>query len=70
MAADPQEVNGVAVIWKRPGVSEGLGDLPWHRDCGLGGHAVQCPCMVSSIYLRPANAATGDLRFLPGSLDD
>jgi ectoine hydroxylase-related dioxygenase (phytanoyl-CoA dioxygenase family) len=67
VAADPEEVNGVAVVWKQPGISEGLGDLPWHRDCGLGGHAVKCPCMVCSIYLRPANAGTGDLRFLPGS---
>lgn len=33
----------VSLIWKRPGMTEGLGDLPWHRDCGMGGHAVLCP---------------------------
>ncbi|MBW2291477.1 MAG: phytanoyl-CoA dioxygenase family protein [Deltaproteobacteria bacterium] len=46
---------------------EGLGDLPWHRDCGMGGHALNCPCAVMSIFLWPASKESGDLRFLPGS---
>jgi hypothetical protein len=45
------EGNGVTVIFKNPGIREGLSDLPWHRDCGMGGHALMCPV----------------LRFLPGS---
>ncbi len=61
------ETNGVTVLWKQPGVVEGLGDLPWHRDCGMGGHAVMCPAVNCSIYLGPANPEAGDLRFLPGS---
>ena len=35
--------DGVTVLWKRPAVTEGLADLPWHRDCGMGGHALNCP---------------------------
>jgi hypothetical protein len=61
------EGNGVTVIFKNPGIREGLSDLPWHRDCGMGGHALMCPVVIVSTYLTPANAATGELRFLPGS---
>lgn len=61
------EGDGVAVIFKHPDVSEGLADLPWHRDCGLGGHAILCPTAVASVFLTAGNAATGELRFLPGS---
>jgi hypothetical protein len=59
--------EGVTVIWKQPGVDEGLGDLPWHRDCGMGGHAIMCPVLVASVFLTPSTPETGDLRMLPGS---
>jgi hypothetical protein len=65
----PGEGNGVTVIFKNPGIREGLSDLPWHRDCGMGGHALMCPVVIVSTYLTPANAETGELRFLPGSHD-
>jgi hypothetical protein len=61
------EGNGVTVIFKNPGIREGLSDLPWHRDCGMGGHALMCPVLIASTYLTPANRDTGELRFLPGS---
>ena len=61
------EGNGVTVIYKNPGVIEGLSDLPWHRDCGLGGHALQCPMLVCSLFLTPVDPDRGDLVFLPGS---
>jgi hypothetical protein len=65
--APPTSEEGVTVIWKRPAMSEGLGDLPWHRDCGMGGHAVMCPTLVVSTYLTPSTPETGELRMLPGS---
>jgi ectoine hydroxylase-related dioxygenase (phytanoyl-CoA dioxygenase family) len=61
------EGDGVTVIWKQPGVAEGMGDLPWHRDCGMGGHATMCPILVCSIFLTDATPETGELVFLPGS---
>lgn len=61
------EGNGVTVIYKSPGVRDGLSDLPWHRDCGMGGHAVMCPVLIASVFLTPATPETGELRFLPGS---
>lgn len=61
------EGNGVTVIYKTPGMAEGLSDLPWHRDCGMGGHSVMCPVLLASVFVTPASAASGALRFLPGS---
>ena len=61
------EGSGVAVIYKNPGVAEGLSDLPWHRDCGMGGHAILCPVVICSVYLTRADRETGELAFLPGS---
>jgi ectoine hydroxylase-related dioxygenase (phytanoyl-CoA dioxygenase family) len=63
------EGEGVTVIFKHPGMVEGLGDLPWHRDCGMGGHAVMCPTAIASVYLTEASPETGELAFLPGSRD-
>ncbi|MBW2241148.1 MAG: phytanoyl-CoA dioxygenase family protein [Deltaproteobacteria bacterium] len=62
-----QKDSGVTVLWKNPDMVEGLSDLPWHRDCGMGGHALMCPSMVMSIYLEAATPESGELRFLPGS---
>ncbi|GIT00945.1 MAG: hypothetical protein CM1200mP26_26570 [Acidimicrobiales bacterium] len=63
----PESVDRVTVLWKRPGMTDGLGDLPWHRDCGMGGHANRCPSTVLTICLTAGSAEAGELRFLPGS---
>lgn len=65
--ANPRDQDGVTVIFKNPDMSEGLSDLPWHRDCGMGGHAIMCPTVIISIYLYDASDEAGALRFLPGS---
>jgi ectoine hydroxylase-related dioxygenase (phytanoyl-CoA dioxygenase family) len=57
----------VTVLWKLPDMVEGLGDLPWHRDCGMGGHAVICPRLIATICLTDGSAEAGELRVLPGS---
>ncbi len=59
--------QGVTVIFKNPQMTEGLSDIPWHRDCGMGGHSVMCPVLLASVYLTPANPETGELKMLPGS---
>jgi len=65
----PREQNsdGVGILIKNPEMTEGLSDLPWHRDCGMGGHASMCPVLIFSIYLAPSRPETGELRMLPGS---
>ncbi len=61
------DADGVTVLWKRPAVKEDLADLPWHRDCGMGGHALNCPTVVMTICLTDGSEAAGELRALPGS---
>jgi len=61
------EVNNVSVLWKNPGITEGLSDLPWHRDCGMGGHATMCPTLVCSTFLESNTPEAGAISFLPGS---
>lgn len=60
-------LDGQSVVIKHPEISAGLSDLPWHRDCGLGGHPVLCPTVAIGIQLDRASAATGELHFLAGS---
>jgi hypothetical protein len=62
-----EKVDGITVVFKNPNMKEGLSDLPWHRDCGMGGHAITCPQTVVSIYLYDATLEQGPLLFLPGS---
>ncbi|MBC8365568.1 MAG: phytanoyl-CoA dioxygenase family protein [Actinobacteria bacterium] len=62
-----QGTDRVTVLWKHPDMVEGLGDLPWHRDCGMGGHALNCPSVVVTICLNSGAPEAGELRFLPGS---
>ncbi|HEX6131433.1 MAG TPA: phytanoyl-CoA dioxygenase family protein, partial [Actinomycetota bacterium] len=64
-AVDRMDGNGVVI--KVPGADSGLADLPWHRDCGMGGHSVKCPLLNVGIQLDAATEATGRLHFVPGS---
>jgi hypothetical protein len=65
---EPTESAAISVLFKQSGmVFDGKADQPWHRDCGLGGHKHMCPIMNGSLFLKPANRETGELRFLPGS---
>jgi hypothetical protein len=63
----PDRLDGNGVVIKVPGATEGLADLPWHRDCGMGGHPVKCPMLNVGIQLDPATAETGQLQMIPGS---
>ena len=64
-ALDRLDGNGVVI--KVPGSAGGLADLPWHRDCGMGGHPVKCPMLNVGIQLDSATAAHGQLLMIPGS---
>lgn len=59
--------DGHSVVIKNADVVSGLSDLPWHRDCGLGGHPLTCPTLNIGIQLDAASEATGRLCFVPGS---
>jgi len=60
-------LDGNGVVIKVPGAGAGLADLPWHRDCGMGGHPVKCPMVNVGIQLDPATPSTGQLLMVAGS---
>jgi ectoine hydroxylase-related dioxygenase (phytanoyl-CoA dioxygenase family) len=60
-------MEGTAVLIKVPGRTTGLSNIPWHQDCGTGGHAVFCPAVSVGIQLTGSDAATGNLQLVPGS---
>lgn len=60
-------LDGNSVVIKVPGSQGGLADLPWHRDCGMGGHPVKCPMLNIGIQLDPATPQAGQLRMIAGS---
>jgi hypothetical protein len=63
----PDRLDGNGVVIKVPGATTGLADLPWHRDCGMGGHPVKCPMLNIGIQLDGATAGAGQLQVLAGS---
>jgi ectoine hydroxylase-related dioxygenase (phytanoyl-CoA dioxygenase family) len=65
IAADRME--GAAVLLKVPGRTKGLSNIPWHQDCGMGGHALLCPSLSVGIQITGSNADTGNLHVIPGS---
>jgi ectoine hydroxylase-related dioxygenase (phytanoyl-CoA dioxygenase family) len=60
-------LDGMSVVIKNPAIVSGLSDLPWHRDCAMGGHFILCPGLNIGIQLDPANADNGQLWYLAGS---
>jgi Phytanoyl-CoA dioxygenase (PhyH) len=60
-------LDGNGVVIKVPGAESGLADLPWHRDCGMGGHPVKCPMLNIGIQLDTATQQAGQLQIIAGS---
>ncbi len=63
----PDRMDGHSLIIKHPGTVDGLSDLPWHIDCGMGGHSFMCPIVQLSVFLEAANPESGTLSIIPGS---
>ncbi|WP_162602520.1 phytanoyl-CoA dioxygenase family protein [Nocardioides daejeonensis] len=63
----PDRLEGMAVLLKAPGKTQGLSNIPWHQDCGMGGHRILCPGVSIGIQVTGSSAATGNLLMVPGS---
>lgn len=48
-------------------IQKGLSDLPWHKDCGQGGHSLQCNGLTVGISVTGADSESGALGVVPGS---
>ena len=49
------------------GITKGLSDLPWHKDCGQGGHSYYCNGLSAGISVTGADRHSGALGVVPGS---
>ncbi|MGC0418560.1 phytanoyl-CoA dioxygenase family protein [Embleya sp. AB8] len=67
LAASTDRMEGISVLLKPPGRLKGLANIPWHTDCGLGGHHIMCPSVAIGIQLTGSSAETGYLEAIPGS---
>ncbi len=63
----PDRMEGHAVVMKPPGQLVGLANLPWHQDCGLGGHPFICPSVTVGLQLTGSSSETGCLEVIAGS---
>ena len=48
-------------------IQTGLSDLPWHKDCGQGGHSYLCNGLTVGISVTGADSRSGALGVVPGS---
>jgi hypothetical protein len=60
-------MEGTSVLLKVPGPTKGLSNIPWHQDCGMGGHSVYCPSVAVGIQITGSDASRGNLLIVPGS---
>ncbi len=60
-------MEGSPVLLKAPGDTVGLSNIPWHQDCGMGGHGIICPSVAIGIQITGSSADTGNLTVVPGS---
>lgn len=63
----PDRGNGVFAVLKHPGARGGMTDLPWHIDCGLGGHTLLCPGLHIGVQLTASTPGVGAFAVLAGS---
>ena len=59
--------NRIEALFKPLGVVEGISDVPWHKDCGLGRHSYDCCGLTVGISVTGADAVSGQLRVIAGS---
>ena len=52
---------------KAVGVTEGISDLGWHKDCARGGHSRFCCSLTIGIAVTDADEESGELCVLAGS---
>ena len=59
--------GGAEGLVKPLGIVRGLSDLPWHKDCGQGGHSYFCNSLTTGISVTGADRTSGALGVIPGS---
>jgi hypothetical protein len=60
-------MEGIGILLKPAGKTRGLANIPWHTDCGLGGHLILCPSVAVGIQLTAATPETGCFEAIAGT---
>jgi len=53
--------NKIEALFKPIGVTEGISDIPWHKDCGIGRHSYDCCGLTVGISVTGADEVSGQL---------
>ena len=64
---DPDTSDAAEGLAKRIGVTDGISDVPWHKDCSPGGHSYRCCGLTVGLCLTPADRESGELGAIAGS---
>jgi hypothetical protein len=64
---DPDTSDAAEGLTKRIGVTDGISDVPWHKDCSPGGHSYGCCGLTVGLCLTPADRESGELGVVAGS---
>ncbi len=64
---DADAVNRIEALFKPIGVTQGISDVPWHKDCSLGRHSYECCSLTVGVSVTGADAASGQLHVIAGS---
>lgn len=67
LRCSPDRMEGHSVVIKVPNAVGGLADLPWHEDCGLGGHSIMCPAILIGVQLDDMTEESGSMHVRAGS---
>jgi hypothetical protein len=65
--SDVESTNMAEGLLKKIGVTEGISDVSWHKDCGPGGHSYGCSGMTIGIQITSADRRSGELGVMAGS---
>jgi hypothetical protein len=61
------ERNHIEALFKPIGITTGISDVPWHKDCSLGRHSYECCTLTVGISVTGAGPGSGQLRVIAGS---
>ncbi|MEX2293491.1 MAG: phytanoyl-CoA dioxygenase family protein [Acidimicrobiales bacterium] len=67
VAGGEHTFSGSDLLVKPVGVSEGISDLPWHKDCSLGMHSYKCCSITCGVSVTPSGSDNGQLGVVAGS---
>jgi hypothetical protein len=59
--------NRIEALDKPIGVTAGISDVPWHKDCSLGRHSYECCALTIGVSVTGAGPRSGQLHVVPGS---